>query len=427
MNELALALNRTLEGTVVAGLLSDFGRRIYFPKGIVAQSAEAGKHARRLNATIGMATLAGEAMHMPSIKSRIQGLKPNEIFPYASTAGSPLLREAWKREMLQKNPSLAGKSISLPAVVAGLTHGIALVADLFAGAGDAVLIPDMCWDNYRLIFEDRHQAEVHTFPFFDGSGGLDVAALENTLRRQGAAKAIVLLNFPNNPTGYTPTPSEAKGIWQVLAERASSGQKILALFDDAYFGLFYEESLYRQSLFAEAAGLHENLLAVKVDGPTKENLVWGFRIGFVTFSAGGLAAQHFEALEQKVLGAIRSSVSNSSQPAQNLLLKAMQDPNYDREKQEAFAVLAGRYRKARELTARTPPPLVALPFNSGYFMTFALERGSAEALRRKLLMDRGVGTIAFQDRYLRVAYCGVDLERLEELYGIIFEEAQKLS
>jgi aspartate/methionine/tyrosine aminotransferase len=427
MNELALALNRTLEGTVIAGLLSDFGRRIYFPKGIVAQSAEAGKHAKRLNATIGMATLAGEAMHLPSIKGRIQGLTPNEIFAYAGTAGSPLLREAWQREMLQKNPSLAGKSISRPAVVAGLTHGIALVADLFAGPGDTVLMPDMCWDNYRLIFEDRHQAKVRTFPFFDAGGGLDVAALERALRRYGAGKAIVLLNFPNNPTGYTPTSTEAEGILRVLAEQARAGKKILAVFDDAYFGLYYEEGLYRQSLFAEAAGMHENLLAVKVDGPTKEDLVWGFRIGFVTFAAGGLAAEQFEALEQKVMGTIRSSVSNSSQPAQNLLLKAMQDPNYGREKQEAFAELARRYRKARELTARTPPPLKALPFNSGYFMTFVLERGSAETLRRNLLMDRGVGTIAFQDRYLRVAYSSVDLEKLEELYAIIFEEARKLA
>jgi aspartate/methionine/tyrosine aminotransferase len=427
MNELAAALNRTLEGTVIAGLLSDFGRRSYFPKGIVAQAAEAGKHAKRLNATIGMATLAGEAMHMPSIKARILGLTPNEIFAYAGTAGSPALREAWKREMLQKNPSLAGKHISLPAVVAGLTHGIALVADLFAGVGDTVLMPDMSWDNYQLIFEDRLQAVVHTFPFFDGSGGLNVGALKSTLQRHGTNKAIVLLNFPNNPTGYSPTPAEAEGVLEVLAGQARAGQKILAVFDDAYFGLFYEDTLYRQSLFAEAAGLHENLLAVKVDGPTKENLVWGFRIGFLTFAAAGLTGEHHQALEQKLLGAIRSSVSNSSQLAQNLLLKAMQDPSYEREKQEAFAVLASRYRKARELAARAPAPLRTLPFNSGYFMSFALEHGSAEALRQSLLLNRGVGTIAFQDRYLRVAYSSVDLERIEELYGIIFEEAGKLA
>src|SRR5512136_1937204 len=98
MNELAVGLNRALEGTVVDALLSDFGRRIYFPKGIVAQSAEAGKQAHRLNATIGTATREGQAMHLPAIRDRLRGFTPNEIFAYAPTAGSPALREAWKAE-----------------------------------------------------------------------------------------------------------------------------------------------------------------------------------------------------------------------------------------------------------------------------------------------------------------------------------------
>jgi hypothetical protein len=28
---------------------------------------------------------------------------------------------------------------------------------------------------------------------------------------------------------------------------------------------------------------HPNILAVKLDGPTKEDYVWGFRVGFLTF------------------------------------------------------------------------------------------------------------------------------------------------
>jgi aspartate/methionine/tyrosine aminotransferase len=426
MNELAVELNQALKGTVVEALLSDFGRRIYFPKGIVAQSAEAGQQAHRLNATIGIATRGGQAMNLAAIRERFQGLTPNEIFAYAPTAGAPALREAWKKEMLAKNPSLAGKTISLPAAVAGLTHGIALAAELFAGPGDAVLMPDMCWDNYRLIFEDRLQAAVRTFPFFTAAGGLGLEALRQALEALGQGKVIVLLNFPNNPTGYSPSPEEARGLLGVLAERARTGQKILALFDDAYFGLFYEPGTYRQSLFAEAADLHENLLAVKVDGPTKENLVWGFRVGFLTFAARGLSEAQAGALSQKLMGAIRATVSNSSQPAQSLLLAAMRDPGYEDQKRQAFEALAARYRRVRELSARPPAGLRALPFNSGYFMSFELARGGAEGLRRMLLQEHGVGTIAIGDRHLRVAYSSVDEERLEELYSTIYRAAGKL-
>ena len=41
-----------------------------------------------------------------------------------------------------------------------------------------------------------------------------------------------------------------------------------------------------ESLFGLLANLHPNLLAVKLDGATKELFVWGLRCGFVTFGPG---------------------------------------------------------------------------------------------------------------------------------------------
>ena len=47
-------------------MLSALGRRLYYPKGILTQSAEARQKAHRSNATIGIATEGGEPMHLPS-------------------------------------------------------------------------------------------------------------------------------------------------------------------------------------------------------------------------------------------------------------------------------------------------------------------------------------------------------------------------
>ena len=55
MNPLAIELNELLKDTVAHRMLSDFGKRFYFPKGIVSQSGEAKKQAHRFNATVGMA------------------------------------------------------------------------------------------------------------------------------------------------------------------------------------------------------------------------------------------------------------------------------------------------------------------------------------------------------------------------------------
>jgi aspartate/methionine/tyrosine aminotransferase len=426
MNPLAEDLNRTLEGTVISDLLSPFGRRFYFPKGIVAQSAEAKEQAHAINATIGIATAAGEPMYLPVIREAVSGLAPKQIFPYAPTAGLPRLRELWKREMFAKNPGLAGKQTSLPVVVSGLTHGIAVLADLFAASGDRVILPDMFWGNYRLIFEERVQAVLAPFPFFDARGGLNLEALKQSLAESRGGKALLLLNFPNNPTGYSPSRAEAAALLKLLAAEAGAGTRLLVICDDAYFGLFYEEDTYPQSLFAELADLHENILAVKVDGATKEELVWGFRLGFLTFAGSGLTAAHHEALVRKVMGAVRSSISNSNQLTQNLMLLALESDRHQAEKQRAFTLIEERYRRVRELVGGLEGPLEPLPFNSGYFMTFRVLEGSAESLRRKLLEDYGVGTISIQDKFLRVAYSSVDLDRLDELYATVARAAREL-
>ncbi|MBN1834241.1 MAG: aminotransferase class I/II-fold pyridoxal phosphate-dependent enzyme [Spirochaetales bacterium] len=432
MDELARQLNESLAGTVVERLLSGFGKRFYFPKGIVAQSAEAKKHAHRLNATIGMATEAGQPMCLPGIRELVPALEPEEIFSYAPTAGNPALRELWKREMVEKNPALAGRLFSLPVVVAGLTHGISLLADLFTDPGDVVVVPDMFWGNYRLVFEGRIQARLETFPFFAPEGGLNLSGLRDTVARAARSaggeggRAVLVLNFPNNPTGYSPSREEAARICEVLEELARGGANLLVVLDDAYFGLFYEQDTYPHSLFSEVSALHENILAAKVDGPTKENLVWGFRVGFLSFGARGLEEEHYAALTQKLMGAVRASVSSCSQVAQSLLLRAMKSPTYTQEKQRALDVLKERYQRSREILARLSPPLAPLAFNSGYFLAFELKDGGAEELRRKLLHERGVGTISIQDRYLRVAYSSVEVDRLEELYTTIAEAVEAI-
>jgi aspartate/methionine/tyrosine aminotransferase len=205
----------------------------------------------------------------------------------------------------------------------------------------------------------------------------------------------------------------------------------VAITDDAYFGLFYENETYRESLFSLLADSSERILAIKVDGATKENLVWGFRIGFITFASRSLSSAQYDALVKKAMGAIRSSISNSSRLAQSLLIRAMKSQSYKSQKEEAYNILYERYRKVRSLLDSTSQgeagqKIVALPFNSGYFMTFHVAGGNAELLRKKLLLDRGIGTISIGDNFLRVAYSSIDLENLEDLYSEIFEVAESL-
>ena len=427
MNSLAQELNTILEGSIVSDLLSDFGKRFYFPKGIVAQSAEAKKKATRFNATVGMATSNGKPMFLNSVRDQISELSESDVFPYAPTPGVLELRNKWREEMDEKNPSLAGKETSVPLVTTGLTHGLSVLGDMFIDKGDTIVVPDMFWGNYRLIFEGRNQADIVTFPFFSEEGGMNISGFEKALADASGDKVAFVLNFPNNPTGYTPTTKDGEKIIEVLLKLAKGGKKILAIMDDAYFGLFYEEESLKESLFGMLADLHENILAVKVDGITKENFAWGFRIGFLTFASKDLGSNCLTALTTKTGGAIRASISNSNKMAQSLVLKSFTSSTYQSEKNEGFTILKERYLKVRDLVKSfdSDSPLKALPFNSGYFMTF-LYSGNSEKLRVHLLDEYGIGTISIQGKYLRIAYSSVELENLEELYTLIDKAAKEI-
>ncbi len=429
MNTLAVELNDRLSGTTSLELLSDFGKRFFFPKGIAAQSAEATAKASRYNATIGMAFERGEPMILPSLKSSMGDLTAGEAVAYAPNAGDAVLRKLWAEEIRKKNPDLGSARIGTPTVVTGLTNGIAHLADLFVDPGDPVVIPDMFWGNYRLIFETRKGGRIVTYPFFDSDGTFNVEEFRGALRgRREHGKAVVLLNFPNNPTGYSPSTDEVDAIAEAIRDEADAGTRLLLITDDAYFGLFYEPETYRQSIFAKTALLHPNLLTAKVDGATKEDFAWGFRVGFVTFAGEGMTDDHLSALERKLLGAIRSSISNSSRPAQSLLVKLLQSRSHEEEKRRCFELLAARYRTVREIVcARDTAVLDPLPFNSGYFMSFRVVCRRAELLRRRLLDERSIGTIAIKDDFLRIAYSAVDEEDIAPLYEEVYRMASSVA
>ncbi|MFW5694550.1 MAG: aminotransferase class I/II-fold pyridoxal phosphate-dependent enzyme [Alkalispirochaeta sp.] len=430
MNNLAVALNDALEGTVVPRVLSDLGRRMYFPKGIVAQSAEATEKAHRFNATVGMAYADGHPLTLPLMRELTGDLPTEESVAYAPTAGVPALRDRWLQEMIRKNPTLEGVVATRPSVVPGLTAGLSVVGDLFADTDDVLLLPDLFWGNYRLMFGERRQTQLREFAFFDDHGAFNRAAFaEGARSAAGAGKLMVMLNFPNNPAGFTPTDEDATFIRDTLVSLADS-VPVIVICDDAYFGLFYDDAAFRHSLFSLLAASHANLLAIKVDGATKEDFAWGFRVGFVTVAFKGMTTDHAAALEQKLNGAIRSMVSNSSRLSQSLILRALNDPRYEEQKGAAFDLLSRRYATLQDILReqaeqRRAPMLEPLPCNSGYFMSFRCRGVNAEDLRRALL-ERGVGTIAVRDEYLRVAFAGIDAQDLPALYEEIFLAAEQL-
>lgn len=435
MHKLAQELNNTIqqENENIFDMLSVIGKQMYFPtEGILSQSAAASSKAHKYNATIGTAIEKGQPMHLKVIQDTLSAYKPADLYPYAPPAGKPELRKEWMKKMLVENPAVVGKTISTPIVTNALTHGLSITADLFADAGDALIIPDQNWENYDMVFGIRRGAQIVTYPLYNEQGLFNADALREAIFAQKEnGKAIVLLNFPNNPTGYTPTKTEGESIVQAILDGANAGINVVAITDDAYFSLFFEDSIH-ESLFGALANIHDRVLAVKVDGATKEEYVWGFRVGFITF--GNKSQALLAALEEKTKGIIRATVSSCAHPSQTFVLHALQSTEFEAQKQEKFDIMKGRANKVKEVldSGKYDDAWDYYPFNSGYFMCLKLKTVDADLLRMTALEKYGVGTISLSETDLRVAFSCIEEEGISEMFDLIYgavkavEKAQSL-
>jgi aspartate/methionine/tyrosine aminotransferase len=292
---------------------------------------------------------------------------------------------------------------------------------LFLDEGDEVIVPDLFWGNYNLTLGNAYGAVIGKFNLFK-NGGFDLEAFETKLNEGEIGKKVLILNFPNNPSGYTPTDEEQDSIVAVIKASAEKGNKIVTITDDAYFGLGYEEGIAQESIFAPLSQLHENVLAVKVDGATKEDYVWGFRVGFVTFGIKGGEAALYGALEAKTAGAIRGNISNAANISQSLLFEAFSSPEYNAQKEAKYNIMKKRYDAVKNALTNEKynECFTAIPYNSGYFMCVQLAEGlNADKIRKLLIEKYGIGLISLGN-VLRVAYSAVAAKDIEELFEGIY-------
>jgi aspartate/methionine/tyrosine aminotransferase len=372
-------------------------------------------------------------MHLPCIRKYIDPIAPNDALTYAPSSGKPELRSRWQEKLLADNPGLKGKQFSVPVVTSAITHGLSLVGDLFVDPGDVIVLPDKLWGNYRLIFGERLGATFKTFPLYNEKNGFNGVGLRKALDEVAGekGKALVLLNFPNNPTGYSITRREADEIAAVLKDNASRGTRLVVMHDDAYFGLFYDEEVMKESLFSHTVNLDENILAIKLDAATKEQFVWGLRVGFMTYGIGGQSNREviYAALEKKTMGAIRGGISNSPHLSQTLVLRALESKEFAGEAKEKYEVLKARALRVKEVLsdAKYSDAWTYYPFNSGYFMCLRLKSVNAEALRLHLLDRYEVGVIAVDATDVRIAFSCIEVKFMQELFDIIYQGVKDLA
>ena len=432
--------------------LSLVGKRCYLPPGIISWGAR-GREEAEINATLGIARGPEKEIiqggrdvtlnfYLPCLKDFFRQLEPDEIFAYAPLTGLPRFRAAWREWTLFKLSAHREKLASLmsqPVVVPGISAALFVAARLFLDESEEFVTTDLRWVNVDNIFSRNIGAEIVQFPLFDGekfnTKGMKEALLSTS---QEAKKVLLLLNLPNNPTGFSPLENDAEEIKEALVEVAEeAGKLVVVVLDDAYEGYVYEEGALRTSLFGILTGAHPRLLVVKLDGVSKELLFYGGRVGAVAFGLPQGIPDEIRPcvlteLEAKVAAISRSTFSSAPRATQELaarVLEARED--FLQERRAVIEVLKERYRILKEALQNLKSPLThPLPFNSGFFAFLDLKDIRATDFAEHLITKYKVGVIPWEGQGvngIRIAFCGVEADRLPKVVECIKKAADDLT
>jgi aspartate/methionine/tyrosine aminotransferase len=228
-----------LKKTPLYEALSDRGKRIYLPEGIFYWAGRAKKEAEYIG-TIGAAYayekdfLGGYSdswvpCYLEHINDYFSNLDINDLVPYASVSGLEELRTIWKNWIKKKSLfkkdteeeklSKLEKYTSLPIITAGVTNAIFMSSAMLLNPSESIICPNKRWGNYDNIFSKFLGVNIQSFDFFVDDK-LNLEGLKEAIYKvvETQNKIILILGFPNNPTGFIPTWEENAQLIEILKE-----------------------------------------------------------------------------------------------------------------------------------------------------------------------------------------------------------------
>ncbi|MFW9950757.1 MAG: aminotransferase class I/II-fold pyridoxal phosphate-dependent enzyme, partial [Candidatus Thorarchaeota archaeon] len=242
-----------------------------------------------------------------------------------------------------------------------------------------------------------------------------------------------ILNFPNNPTGYMPLEGETRDIVDLLVEKQDKLQiPIIVIVDDAYEPYVFTNNPKIKSIFYSLQQLENDIIPIKLDGVTKELLIYGARIGFLTIGlkpSWTKTEDELNQLNQEIdnilSGFNRVIISNCNHFYQSLVLKLFNDKginNILKMREKVYNLLKKRYEMINVELSKINNPNITIDPNSGGFFVFINlnpDKIKANEFADFLLKKYKLGVIPIEKPQehvngIRIAYCSIDLKNIPE-------------
>ena len=335
-------------------------------------------------------------------QAAVQSLQAGETF-YAHNLGLPELRQAIATYTDRLHP---GRGVAhwfdRVAVTSGGVNGLMVAAQALVDAGDEVVVVAPVWPN--LVAQPQIMGgRIVQVPLQARDGGwqLDLTALFAAIT---PATRLLVVNAPNNPTGWTLGADEQRAI---LAHCRRTGTWILA--DEVYERLYYGDDTPNGAApsFLEVAEPDDRLIVAH--SFSKSFLMTGWRLGWLVLPP---------ALTEPVGRLIEFNTSCAPVFVQRGAIAALDHG-------EAITpALVARLRAGRDtlvpLLQALPGVELALP-RGGMYAFFRLQ-GHADCMdtARRLVTEAGLGLApgsAFgpaAQGWLRWCFASRELQRLEQ-------------
>ena len=328
-------------------------------------------------------------------QAAIDSLQNGETF-YAHNLGLPELRDSVARYTAGLHGQVAANRIG---ITSGGVNALMLAMQALVDAGDEVVAVTPVWPNLTAqpLIMGAKLKRVSLTPAA-GAWTLDLQALVDAVTPE---TRLLVLNAPNNPTGWTLTRAEQQAI---LDHCRKTGTWILA--DEVYERLYFEQSVNRCApSFLDIASPDERL--VVVHSFSKSFLMTGWRLGWLVMPAA--MTQHMGKL-------IEFNTSCASVFTQRAALAALQRTD------EVTPRVVAHLKNCRDTLV---PLLQALPrveltaAAGGMYAFFKLDGfGDSLALAKRLVAEAGLGLApgnAFAPEaqgWLRWCFASRDVARL---------------
>ena len=302
-------------------------------------------------------------------QAAIDAINDGQTF-YTPTAGYLELRQAIALQMEKLHGTRVNPETQVTVTDGGVLAA-ALALRILLDPGDEAILVSPVWP-YLQSNMLACRAVAREVPLLETSSGyrLDVAAIERAISDKTRA---LVVNSPNNPTGWVITPEEQKQVWRLCLNR-----NVVLVSDEVYERLYYREQGKTAPSFLDIVDDWDHLIVLQSFSKTYS--MTGWRLGFA------LAGERATAAMVRLSEFTTTCASSISQRAGLVAL---------REGETFVKETVAHYRGNRdlccELAARLPHVTFLRPEGSFYLLLKIDGLRDSLSFAKELFRKTGVG------------------------------------